>query len=139
MNVYTKLKHPLSLIIFLILGFGLGITTSNVLANKKIDYLTNAIETERVTSLGSLYEIMAWESYHLNKNRLDAKKYACRFTETFNPSHSSNPSTKENVDKLINYSKELKDFIGNEPQCYSFEDLKTQEFDHSKNQEGING
>lgn len=133
MKTFTKLKYLLPFIFALVLGVGIGSTVKNAQNQETIDYLMKAVEAERTISLGSSYEIMAWESFHLRQKGLSPVDYACRFTDAFNPAHSANPSTPQNIEAMLDYSKTLKDHIGNEPQCYTFEALAKQELSLNEN------
>lgn len=133
LKTFTKLKYLLPFIFALVLGMGIGSTIKDAQNQETIGYIMKALEAERAMSIGSLYEIMAWESFHLRQKGLSPEDYACRFTDAFNPAHSANPSTPQNIEAMRDYSKTLKDHIGNEPQCYTFEALAKQELSLNEN------
>lgn len=127
-----KIKSPLVLFSLFLIGLFIGGSTVYfmVTANKKIDWLANALAAERTMSEGAMYEVMAWENYYLRSKNLNPIGYACRFTAEFNPAHSANPSTEQNIEKMLRYySRQMKAAVGNEPKCYTFGELKLQEVD----------
>jgi hypothetical protein len=127
MNAITKTLNLLPFFFALVIGVGIGSMVKQAQNQQVTKSLTNALEKERVMSLGAMSEIMAWESFYLRQKGLSPEDYACRFTDEFNPAHSANPSTEENIDAMLSYAKSLKGYIGNEPQCYSFDELRKEE------------
>jgi hypothetical protein len=124
---HKETKNQLFTAAILILGLGCGAGMSTHIDSKKINKLKDDLKVERIMSLGHVFEILAWKRHHLTLNGLKFGNYACRFTDEFNPAHAMNPSTPENVDKIVAYSKELLNRIKSSPQCYTFEELRLQE------------